>query len=175
MPSYEYDQNYSVFEKAKLRLQKCYFADWRLRDRVMGMLDALAAADLCTAHNYWLQLYELIAPEDLPDLLGTINESFAEKGVLLELSTMPGQSKNAESINCISISIMSMRRAILLPLDSSFSVGLCKLSAPFLGSNYWMEAIYNENPKIAFKQAVGILFGGAELSPPPLTMNFYQC
>jgi len=161
----------NIFDEAKMRLMTYFFTDRNLRSLLYLMIDELASAQLGTSHTCWQELFAELSAEDFAEVIKILDQVFGGRGVQFELAVMPGAGANAPAISCLSITVSSMKRAILLPLNEE-SVRLCKLSAPFLGSNFWMEPIYNENPDLTFRRAVGMLSVEPLVCPPPMSGCF---
>lgn len=161
--------NGNIFEEAKVRLMTHFYLDRDLRSKLYQMIDHLEDAQIFHSHTSWQELFENMQVEEFADLIHILDEVFRGRGVQFELAVMPGADANSPAINCLSITVTSMKRAVLFPLQPEQAVSLCKLSAPFLGTNFWMEPIFNENPDLAFRRIVGMLSREPLICPPPMS------
>lgn len=159
----------SIFEEAKRRLTNYFIQSKRLRTLLSNLIDEMSIGRLATTVKCWQALFMELDYQDFPFVVSAINEIFGGRGVEFDLAVMPGTGANAASVSCLSISLPSKNRVILLPLVDDRTVELCQTSKHFLGSHYWMEPVRNENPELAFRQMISFLSVDPLICPPPLT------
>lgn len=165
----------SIFDEARNRMRRLLIPTQRIEWLLHVMVEALETSQLESSLNCWQLLFSELDGASFQELVGIVDGVFRGRGVKFELAMMPGASSKSASVLCLSITLTSLSRAILLPLiaEQKESVGVCKISKPFLGSNTWMEPVYNECPNLAFRRITSML-NNDPLCPPPLTSTGFQ-
>ena len=158
----------SIFDQARLTILGSFYPNKRIETLVHNVIDGLEFSHLEDSRSSWQALFAELDPGDFQFLVKTLDEVLGGRGVKFEMAMMPGNGAKAASVYCISITVDTLRRAVLIPLVDQNSVGVCKLSAPFLGTNFWMEPVFNESPELAFRRIVGMLSLDL-VTPPPMT------
>lgn len=171
--NFMYGNNSAVFEKAELRLMRRFHSNRKVKNLLSLLLEELSSGRLHRTLSCLQELYNELDFESFAEFVNIINEAFAGRGVEFGIAMMPGASAHV-SINCLSINLVPKKRVLLLPLINSGSVQLCQASQAFLGTNFWMETIRNEDPDLAFKQMVGFIAVDPQICPPPMTSACLQ-